>query len=32
MSLAEAKDLLEFEESGVILTNEWWAELLAPLD
>ena len=27
MSLAEAKALLEFEESGAILTNEWWDEI-----
>lgn len=27
MSLAEAKELLEFEESGKILTSEWWDEI-----
>lgn len=32
MSLQEFKELLEFEESGVILTEKWWAECLAPLD
>ena len=28
MSLAEAKEYLLFEESGVILTSGWWNEVL----
>lgn len=27
MSLQEFKELLEFEESKVILTHEWWQEI-----
>ena len=32
MSLQEVKEILEFEESGKILTAEWWEECLTPLN
>ena len=27
MSLAEFRELLEFDESGIILTHKWWQEI-----